>query len=175
MIVSTKMNNAVTKKKRDVIMQNNNILYQIKTLEKMIFRSLINDGCNIIKTLPKMPPPTPTQMQIIEYIMKNSDSDIYQKDLEDILNLRRATVSGVLQTMEKNNLIERIIDTKDTRTKKIIINKKAKILFDKHKKQLENLEISITKNISKEELEIFSKVIEKMKDNITNSKNTANL
>lgn len=154
-------------------MQNNSILYQIKTLEKLIFRSLINDNNITIKDIPKLTPPTPTQMQIIEYIIKHSDTDIYQKDLEEVLNLRRATVSGVLQTMEKNNLIERIIDTKDTRTKKIILNQEAKILFEKHKKQLENLEIKIIKDISKEELEIFSKVILKMKNNIIDSKDTA--
>ena len=66
--------------------------------------------------------PTPTQMQIIEYILNHTSEDIYQRDLEDILNLRRATVSGVLHTMEKNNLIRRVTDNEDTRSKKILVS-----------------------------------------------------
>ena len=33
--------------------------------------------------------PTPTQIQIIEYLVKNHDKEVFQKDLEDVLNLRR--------------------------------------------------------------------------------------
>lgn len=72
---------------------------------------------------------TPTQMQIIEYILEHDGSCVYQKDLENVLKLRRATVSGVLQTMEKNDFIERVIDKNDTRVKKIILNKKTSKIF----------------------------------------------
>ena len=44
--------------------------------------------------------PSPTQMRIIDYIIQNEDKPIYQKDLESIFNLRRATISEVLITME---------------------------------------------------------------------------
>ena len=71
------------------------ILYQIKSLNKSVVRTLLsNIECSI--NFDKIP--TPTQMQILEYIIKN-DKEVYQKDLETILNLRRATISGVLQTM----------------------------------------------------------------------------
>ena len=79
----------------------------------------------------KLSKPTPTQMQIMDYFLDNNKKEIFQKDLEDILHLRRATVSGVLQTMEKNKLIQRVTDEEDTRIKKIILNKKAKKIFEK--------------------------------------------
>ena len=89
-------------------------MYQIKTLDKMIFRKICSredmlraKDALINKTM------TPTQMQIIEYILEHDGSCVYQKDLENVLKLRRATVSGVLQTMEKNDFIERVIDNKD--------------------------------------------------------------
>ena len=40
-------------------------------------------------------------MRIIAYIF-NKNGSIYQRDLERDLNLRRATLSGILNTMEKN-------------------------------------------------------------------------
>ena len=140
------------------------VLYQIKGLEKMILRKFIKDKeVEQEKTCLTL---APTQMQIIAYILEHSNDNIYQKDLENILNLRRATVSGVLQTMEKNELIERITDLEDTRTKKIILNNKAKEIFSKNEKKLNEIENIIIQDITKEELEVFSKVIEKMKNNI---------
>ena len=79
-------------------------------------------------------------MQILEYMFKHQDQEIYQKDLEKVLNLRRATVSGVLKTMEKNNLIERIIDSNDTRTKKIVLSNNAQKVFESSKEKIESLE-----------------------------------
>ena len=137
------------------------LLYQIKTLEKLIGRKFV--CCDNFE---KMVPPTPTQMQILEYILEHPKENIYQKDLENILNLRRATVSGVLQTMEKNNLIERIIDTDDSRVKRIILNPEAKRIFKAHEKILREIEESIIKGIPEEELLLFLQVIHKMQNNL---------
>lgn len=142
------------------------VLYQIKSLEKLVLRCFLCD-VDINKT-----PTTPTQMQIIEYMLKNNKKDIYQKDLEEILNLRRATVSGVLQTMEKNKLLERVVNSNDARIKKIILNEDAKKIFLKNQKKMEQLEKIATNNIKKEDLEIFFKVINIMKENIINNYNT---
>lgn len=151
-------------------MKKNNLLYQIKSLEKMIVRNLLGDNeiekreeqANVMQL------PTPTQMQIIEYILNHTSEDIYQRDLEDILNLRRATVSGVLHTMEKNNLIRRVTDNEDTRSKKILLNNKAKELFLQNQKKMDKTEQTITQNIPKEDLEVFSRVIQMMKNNMKN-------
>lgn len=138
------------------------VLYQLKSLEKMIFRLIIKD--NDKKNFELIP--TPTQMEILEYVLEHNNENIYQRDLEKVLNLRRATVSGVLQTMEKNNLIERITDSIDTRTKRIILTENAKEVFAERKKNIEDIEKIITENISKEDLEVFFKVTETMKKNI---------
>ena len=107
-------------------------------------------------------------MQIIAYILKHKNEDIYQRDLENVLKLRRATVSGVLKTMEKNGFIIRITDKEDTRIKKIILNKNAEEIFEKSEKKLDELEKIVIKDISKTDLKIFSNVIDKMKENIEN-------
>lgn len=141
------------------------VLYDIKTLETLLIRTFTNDmilQCEKTKNFP-----TPTQLQIIEYIL-NAKTDVYQKDLESILNLRRATVSGVLQTMEKNGLIKRDASDNDARVKRIILNLKTKELFLKHKNKIEELEQLAIQNISAADLEVFSSVLETMKQNINN-------
>lgn len=145
---------------------NNKVLYQIKTLEKIVLRKFLNGDKNLISC--SMSTPTPTQMQILEYILEHENDVIYQKDLEKILNLRRATVSGVLHTMEKNQLIKRITDSVDTRTKRIVLNDKAKSIFLQHAKKMEKIEEVLIDGISTKDLETFSRIIEKMKENARN-------
>lgn len=142
-------------------MKEDKLLYQVKTLGSLIGRLFV---CSDLDN--KVIPPTPTQMRIIEYILKHPKENVYQKDLENILNLRRATVSGVLQTMEKNHLIERVIDTEDSRVKKIILNEHAKKIFDSHEKKIEEIESFVIKDITEEELVQFLNVIRKMQDNL---------
>lgn len=144
-------------------MNDNKVLYEIKSLEKMLVRELINNSD--IKDKENLLPTT-TQCQIIEYILNNKNKDIYQKDLEKVLNLRRATVSGVLHTMEKNGLIKRVTDESDTRTKKIILNEKIPERFNEYSKKIKKIENNIIKDISDKDLEIFLKVISQMKESI---------
>ncbi len=145
-------------------MKGKSLFYEIKSLEKIIIRKA-EDGrelnCKDVF-------PTPTQIQIIEYIMSNGGRQIYQKDLEEILGLRRATVSGVLQTMEKNGLIERIINEEDTREKKIKLNDLTKKIYLKSKKRIEQIEKIATEGISKSEYDMFYNVIKKMRKNVEN-------
>ena len=109
-------------------MEEKNILFQIKSLEQLILRNIFLKKMSKEYDFKKMP--SPTQMRIIDYILQNEDKTIYQKDLENIFNLRRATISEVLITMEKNNIIERKTSKYDTRTKEIKLSKETKKLFE---------------------------------------------
>ncbi len=139
-------------------MEEKSVLFQIKSLEILILRDFKDFN---IKKIPSL-----TQMKIIDYIIQNKKKIIYQKDLEEVFNLRRATISEVLITMEKNNMIKREISKNDTRTKEIKLSNETKKLFEENKKRLKTLEEKITQNIQKEELETFLNVITKMKENI---------
>lgn len=149
-------------------MEKKNILIEIKELEKTILKNLIpsSDILNNKECLLYLP--TPTQMQIIEYMIEKENKEVYQKSLEITLNLSRATISDVLQRMEKKGLIKRQIDEKDTRTKKITLEGKAKEMYEEGKTKLTTLEQKAVKDISEKELETFLKVIKQMIDNINN-------
>ena len=150
------------------------VLYQIKTLDKLIFRTLMGDvgfDEKRIEEIKKNKVITPTQMYIISYILKSPEGEVEQKDLEKVLNLRRATVSGVLHTMEKNDLIVRITNELDTRKKKIRLNSKAEEIFCENRKNFERLEKIVRRDIEEEDLEVFFRVVEKMKQNIKSNEN----
>lgn len=148
-------------------MKQNNILFQIKDLEKIILRNL-EPNMEEKEKFSNMgiKQPTPTQILIIGYILDNMDREVYQKDLEQALNLRRATISDVLQRMEKKGLVKREINSNDIRSKRILLSDTAKEFFMDTTNRMKNLETVAIKGISDEELENFSNVIEKMIKNM---------
>lgn len=78
---------------------------------------------------------TAVQGRILGFINHNSKNrDIFQKDIEEELDIRRSSVTSVLQLMEKNGLIERASVSEDARLKKLIITEKGaeiqKIIYD---------------------------------------------
>ena len=139
----------------------NNILLEIKVLDKLLGRFFFKPG-----TMDEMASITQSQMQILDYIVECGKNEIYQKDLEEAVDVRRATVSGILQTMEKNQLITRVIDDTDTRTKKIILTKESEKRIAKNKEKVATLQKITTEGISDEDLETFRIVLRKMTQNV---------
>ncbi len=138
------------------------ILLKIKTLHKLVMQDFLETN----EDLRDINPPTPTQIQIMYYLINHQKEKVYQKDLEKVLNLKRATISGVLHTMEKNNLIERVTSEEDTRVKQIILNKKTKEIYEKSKEKFLILERTITQNLNQEEINKFLSTIDKMINNL---------
>ena len=136
-----------------------NILFEIKRIEHLAMQNLMK-GKNLEKH------PSPTQMRIMQYMMEHKNEDIYQKDLENHLNMSRATISNVLDTMEKNDIIERFYDEVDTRAKKVKITKKIFDLFDETKKEIKTIENKMINNIPNKDMETFKKVLNQMENNL---------
>jgi len=140
-------------------MDNTDILFQIKSLSKSVAQAMMKDK-NIKNH------PSPTQVMILNFMLDHKNEEIHQKDIETHLGLSRATVSDVLNTMEKNNIIKRYISSKDTRTKKVILNESA---FDKHNEaamRVQKINSIITNNISKEDIQTFINVLNQMQKNL---------
>ena len=93
---------------------------------------------------------------------------IYQRDLEKKFDLKRSTISGIIDTMEKNNLVKRIDSKEDLRLKQLVLTNmalnKINVLVDK----IVKFDKSLEKNISKKDLDTFYKVTEQIKNNIIN-------
>lgn len=111
---------------------------------------------------------SPTQVKIIEYLCKSKDEIVYQKDIEKTLNLKRSTVSGILDTMEKNNLILRKSVKEDLRLKEIILTDYAIDKLNLIKRKIKEINNALGKNISEDDLKVFYRVTKQIKQNIIN-------
>lgn len=110
---------------------------------------------------------TSTQSFTLKFIEENSKiKKVYAKDIENEFDMRRATVAGIIQLMEQNELIERSSESTDARMKEITLTRKA---LDKEYSidlEMKKLEKQITKNISKEELTNFFDTLNKISMNL---------
>lgn len=103
---------------------------------------------------------------IILYLAEHKDEDIYQKDIENTFSIRRSTVSNMLKLMEKKGYIRREAVNSDARLKKLVLTQKALDADRMLKAQLTEKERLLRRNISDEELEVFYRVLDKIRGNI---------
>lgn len=106
------------------------------------------------------------QSKALHFLLTNSDRDIFQKDLEEAYGLRPATASQLLKKMEENGLILRKPLDSDARLKRIIPTEKALEYQEKMIHDLNELEKRLIQGIAPAELEVFTRVIEKMLQNL---------
>ncbi len=143
-------------------MEEKSIGFEIKSLNNLIARKIMKDakldsGINI----------THVQVKILHYLFNHQDYPVYQRDIEKELSIRRSTVSGIIKTMEKNNFIERVTSKEDARLKQIVISENIKKFTSSFKQKADQFDQLLSKDIPKEELEIFFKVVNQMKQNIS--------
>ena len=137
----------------------NNIGKQVQILSRKIKRKLDEEfsKCGI----------TGVQAIILQYVYENSKhKKIYAKDIENEFDLRRPTVTGILQAMQNNNLIERKNQGQDARLKEVKITKKALEIINKVNISINKVENQLEKNISKQEIDYFLEILNKMSNNI---------
>lgn len=144
--------------------KNHHIGPTVKELDNLIKRKIF-----CITTSDKNLKPTMMQGWIIGYLCKNNGKEIFQKDIEQNFEIRRSTATNILQLMEKNGFITREAVDYDARLKKICITPKAVALNDEIMEKIKATEKVILKGISKDELDIFLSVVEKMRTNLRDS------
>lgn len=113
---------------------------------------------------------TSVQSAVLEYIYKRTSKGekVYSKDIEKTFDMRRATSAGILQLLEKQGLIIRELENKDSRLKNIILTEKALEVQKEIKRAIEENERKIRKNIPKEEIKQFLEILNKMYNNLNN-------
>ena len=96
-------------------MEEQSIGSEIKKIDNLIIRKIVSYSKNNSYML------SPSQIMITRFLYKNSDKVVYQKDLEKGLPFRKSTLSGIIQTMVKNNIINTTSSKDDLRSKEITL------------------------------------------------------
>lgn len=140
---------------------NKHVGFQIRIVSNLIRREIDNSITDKFNTNI-----TRIQGWIIDYINKNKDKDIFQKDIEEEFSIRRSTATIILKSMEKNNLITRNSVNYDARLRKIELTEKAIDINKNFRNIIDEFEEKIIQGLSKEELDTFFDILEKIKMNL---------
>ena len=114
---------------------------------------------------------TTMQKHVLKYILLETlHRDVYQKDIEEEFQIRKSTVTGILQLMEKNGFISRQSSEKDARLKRIVPTKKAEALRPQILEQIRDTEGHLVEGISEEDVKACRQVLLRMIQNLAENK-----
>lgn len=139
-----------------------NVIEEIKNLEVQIGKRLFKEA----KLLDIKKPPSPLQGKVLKYILDHKEEKICQKDLEEHLNVSKATISEVLVAMEKSELIKRVSVPEDARIKRIVLTNTSLTRFQELEKNFQTINEELLHNISDHELACFFNILRKMEENM---------
>lgn len=110
---------------------------------------------------------TGIQSFLLGFLVRESEKrDLYQKDVEKYLKISKASVTSLLQQMEKKECIRRESVEGDARLKRIVVTPKGQSINENIMNHILLLENSMSKDISEQELRIFFSVISKIAKNL---------
>ena len=106
-----------------------------------------------------------TQGRVLSFLL-TQERDLFQKDIEEEYNIRSASATSLLHSMERNGLITRTVTKEDGRMKKIQVTPKGASYKEMIAENRDQLMSSLQEGISQEEMEVFYSVVERMLANM---------
>ena len=104
--------------------------------------------------------------KILHFILAHTDSEIFQKDLEEEFGMRPSSASALIKKMEQNGLITREPVSYDGRFKRIVPSEKALQNKVNVLHGVQALESRLLDGISKEQQEQWLAITKKMIQNL---------
>jgi len=114
-----------------------------------------------------------SQHALLKFLILSCETPT-QKQVSDMFEISPAAVAVMMKKLEKMKLIERIINESDVRKKYVSITQKGRDVMANNKKFFDYIDNEMLKDIDAEDLKVFSKVLNKITDNILNLNSTKN-
>ena len=135
--------------------------FQIRTLSHLVKRTVDQAAFDGVDDHP-----TGVQGWIIGYLYRNRDKEVFQRDIQEQFSIRRSTVTGILQLMEKNGIIRREGVDYDARLKRLVPTEKAVQMEEQVRECARLLEQRITRGLTDEQRAQFLHTAACMAENL---------
>ena len=133
-----------------------NLITQIKQLSGRLFeRMLLENGIRAFNS---------AQSHILHVLWQNDDISVHDVSVET--GLAMASLSGMLDRMEKGGLIERRRDRKDRRKVRVTLTESAKALHKDYAKLLVQLQDIYYDGFSSQEIEQLEQYLQRILHNV---------
>lgn len=105
------------------------------------------------------------QGAVLFYLTNHEEENIFQKDIEQLLNIQKASASGLIKRMEKNGFIQVEALEHDKRYNVIKVTPAGKAKRQAIEEFANCVETNLITGVSEEELRIFHNVLKKVTHN----------
>lgn len=107
---------------------------------------------------------------LMHYLYDHRGDDVFQRDIEHAFHLRRSSVTGILQNMEKAGLIVRDAVESDARLKRIRLTERGVAQHEAIARGIEQNERDLTAGFTPGEIEILCGLLSRMRLNMQDPK-----
>lgn len=123
-------------------------------IKKGFFDKLQENGINI----------TPEQYLVLDILWDKQS--LSQQNIADVIQKDKNSVTKIIDSLEKKNLVKRVVDKNDRRINKIELTDEAVALEKVTTEVAINFMNDVIKDIDKQELDTFVDVMRKLKNNL---------
>lgn len=127
-----------------------------------LLRSIMNKSRESMEQRVKDMDISPQQGRMISYIVQNEDKGLIQKDLAEVFQRRGASITSMLQGLEKKGYIERRIPENNERQKNIFVLPKGKVLVDETNEAFYAAEKELVHALNEEEVQQLTELLRKI-------------
>ena len=113
---------------------------------------------------------TPEQYLVLDILWEQQS--LSQQNIADIIQKDKNSVTKIIDSLEKKNLVNRVVDKKDRRINKIELTQEGLALEKITTEVAINFMNDTVKDIDNQDLDKFVEVMRKLKDNLDNIDNT---
>lgn len=106
------------------------------------------------------------QGRMIGYIYEHQDNGIIQKDLAEVFQRKEASITSMLQGLERKGYIERKVPSDNERQKNIYVLPKGENLIQDFNEAFKDIENSITETLTENEKDVLLSLLIEVNQNL---------
>ena len=110
------------------------------------------------------------QGHVIGYLYYCQDRDIFQRDIEEIFNITRSSVTGIVKLMEEKGYLTRQSVQGDARLKKLSLTPKGLEHHQRAMTAIEQVEADAVLGLTQEEIDLFRTLCTRIRTNLSDKK-----
>lgn len=108
----------------------------------------------------------PQSMALGYLIHASAQDEIYVKDLEKYMKIRKSTASELVSRLEKNGYVKTEKSQKDGRLKRLIVTEERHAAHDRILQFLQEIDDRLVEGLSKEEVDTFVNLLNRLIQNM---------
>lgn len=109
---------------------------------------------------------TSSQCAVLDYLFHTSKEEVSQRDVEQNLNLKNPTVTGLLKRLDEKGYVLCVPNADDKRRNNIYLTEKAYDIQRRMDADRKKLDKRLTRGMTKKEVAAVTRALEKMLYNI---------